>query len=67
MSANHIGETAGKIWDYLNSNGNASVAKLRKAVDADAFGVDAAIGWLAREDKVDLNKKGNSVQVFLRD
>ncbi len=66
MSANHIGETAGKIWEYLNSNGESTIAKLRKEVDADTFGVNAAIGWLAREEKVDLNKKGNSVQVFLR-
>ncbi|KAA3620059.1 MAG: hypothetical protein DWQ05_04850 [Calditrichaeota bacterium] len=61
-----IGETAGKIWEYLNNAGDSTIAKLRKEVDADTFTVSAAIGWLAREDKITLSKKGNSVQIFLR-
>lgn len=61
-----IGETAGKIWDALSANGESTIAKLRKEVDADAFIVNAAIGWLAREDKIELSKSGNSVKVGLK-
>ncbi len=61
-----IGETAGKVWQILNENGETSVAKLRTGTKSDAFTVNAAIGWLAREDKVEIHKAGNSVKVVLK-
>ncbi len=61
-----IGETAGAIYRELEANGSATTAKLKKAVEADAFIVQAAIGWLAREEKITLAKKGKSVVVALR-
>lgn len=66
MLTNNIGEAAGRIWEHLDVEGNSTVAKLRKELDLDAFSVNAAIGWLAREEKVELTKKGNSVSVALK-
>ncbi|KAA3615044.1 MAG: hypothetical protein D8M58_11370 [Calditrichaeota bacterium] len=64
--SNNIGETAGKVWDQLNSNGPMTVAKLKTALKADVFTLNAAIGWLAREDKIELGKVRNSVTVTLK-
>ena len=62
-----IGEVAGKVWHELHSNGESSAAKLKTKLKSDAFSVNAAIGWLAREDKVALKKSGNTVKVALKE
>jgi len=63
---NNIGEMAGKVWDQLNSNGAMSIAKLKTSLKADALILNASIGWLAREDKVELTKVRNSMTVTLK-
>lgn len=62
-----IGETAGRVWNELHQNGETTIAKLRTRLKADAFTLNAALGWLAREDKVALTKAGNTVRVELRE
>ncbi len=64
--SNTIGETAGKIWNQLNKNGSMTVAKLKTSLKADVFTLNASIGWLAREDKVELGKVRNSMTVTLK-
>lgn len=61
-----IGEVAGKVWDTLKSENEMSVAQLKKKVENNAFLLNAAIGWLAREDKLNFNKVGNSVKISLK-
>ena len=63
---NLIGEMAGSVYNELSANGPATVTKLKTALKADAFTLDAAIGWLAREDKVEVTKSGKSVKVTLK-
>lgn len=61
-----IGEMAGKVWSTLNEKGSMTVAKLKTALSADTFELNAAIGWLAREDKVDVVKTKSTVTVSLK-
>jgi len=61
-----IGETAGAIWQYLEKTGDATISQLIKSVKADDFLVAAALGWLAREDKVEVYVKGRSKRVKLK-
>lgn len=61
-----IGEMAGKVWNILNEKGNMTVTKLKTALNADAFVLNAAIGWLAREDKVEVVKTKTTVTVNLK-
>jgi len=61
-----IGVTAGKIWQQLDAHGESTVTKLKNAVNADTFSVSAALGWLAREDKVELTKSGRTIKVRLK-
>jgi len=53
-----IGETAGKVWEFLNEKGEANIIQLMQGVEADAGLILQAIGWLAREDKISIEKKG---------
>lgn len=61
-----IGEIAGKVWNDLNDKGNLTVAKLKTALKADVFVLNAAIGWLAREDKIEVSKTKSSITIKLK-
>ena len=61
-----IGLSAGQIYDYLNNNGESTFAKIKKELDLKGNFADLGLGWLAREDKVTISKKGSSVNVRLK-
>ena len=61
-----IGHVAGEIWHRLDSGGHQSITQLKKSISAPADVVMAAVGWLAREDKVEFSKSGRAVKVGLR-
>ena len=63
---NAIGEMAGSIYHQLEAKGESTVTKLKTALKADTFVLDAALGWLAREDKIELTKAGKSFKVSLK-
>ncbi len=61
-----IGFSAGRIYDYLNNNGESTFSKMKKELDLKGNFADLGLGWLAREDKVEISKKGTSVNVRLK-
>ena len=61
----HIGETAGEVWEVLDTQGPQSLAKLVKAVGKPRDLVMQAIGWLAREEKICIDEEGRSKLVSL--
>ncbi len=61
-----IGSSAGEIYNYLNVNGESSFSKMKKELDLKGNFADLGLGWLAREDKVEISKKGTSVNVRLK-
>lgn len=61
-----IGNAAGDIWRCLdNEGGSASMAKIREKTKLDTETVYLGLGWLAREDKIDLERRGRSLRVTL--
>ena len=60
-----IGQTAGQIWNYLNENGETTVTKMKKELDLKGNFAELGLGWLAREGKVEMSKKGTSTNVRL--
>jgi len=64
--SNNIGEMAGHVWSHLNNNGEMSITKLKSALKADVLTLNAALGWLEREDKVDIGKVKNAMTVYLK-
>lgn len=47
-----IGAAAGKIWEYLDENGATSVSKVTKETGISKNDAQRAIGWLAKEGKI---------------
>ena len=62
-----IGETAGKVWQFLNDKGEVNIIQLMKGVEADASLILQAIGWLAREDKLLIGKKGGYITYSVKE
>lgn len=60
-----IGETAGQVWNYLQANGECSLSALEKGVEAPKAMVAMAVGWLAREGKVNIKDQKRSVRISL--
>jgi outer membrane biosynthesis protein TonB len=61
-----IGFVAGDVWVYLTDNGQTSLATLKKEVNTTPELLCAAVGWLAREDKLDFEISGKTVKVALK-
>ncbi len=62
-----IGEIAGKVWMFLKQNGESNLNQLKKGIKADPNLILQAIGWLAREDKLRIEKKGRFVTYALKE
>jgi hypothetical protein len=61
-----IGETAGKVWKFLEDKGEANLTQMKKGVKADPNLILQAIGWLAREDKLQIEKKERFITYILK-
>ncbi|MBZ5641337.1 MAG: winged helix-turn-helix domain-containing protein [Acidobacteriia bacterium] len=61
-----IGKVAGAIWHALEANGEMTLTKLKKEISAEAPVFDWAIGWLAREDKLNLAREKRTVRACLK-
>jgi hypothetical protein len=61
-----VGVTAGKVWHALNDFGPLTVAQLKKKLNGSGDLVPFALGWLAREDKVDILQEKKSIKVVLK-
>ena len=62
-----IGETAGNVWQILSQNGPLSVTRLVEEVGEKHDMVMQALGWLAREEKIWIEKDGRKRIVSLRE
>ena len=52
-----IGRTAGRIWRILDIWEEADISTMMRLSEVDESQIQAAIGWLAREDKISVNEK----------
>ncbi len=64
--SNTIGNTAGKIWEYLDKNGATSVSKVTKETGINKNEAQRAIGWLAKEDKLIFEMEGRTELLSLK-
>lgn len=60
-----IGELAGYVWRFLEDEGESSFSAIADAVDAPRSKVSMAIGWLAREGKLEFNDEGRGSSIRL--
>jgi hypothetical protein len=61
-----IGDTAGIVWRALETKGPQSLSALKKNVKAPGDLVLMAVGWLAREAKLELELKGRTQLLRLK-
>lgn len=61
-----IGTNAGLVWNALNEGGKMDVKSLKKATQIKAEkDLYAALGWLAKENKLAFEKEGANLLVSL--
>ena len=63
METAKIGLNAGLVWRKLNENGSFPIQELARTLDLGAEDTALAIGWLARENKVYLERKNGVLYV----
>ena len=66
ISPAKIGQTAGEIWRVLTEEGELSLSALKKKGKAPTDLILIAVGWLAREEKLQFEPKGRSIRISLR-
>ena len=65
-SMEQIGETAGRVWHALDEQGPLTLAQLAKKIKAPRDVVMQAVGWLAHEQKIEIEESGRRRIVSLR-
>lgn len=61
-----IGEAAGRVWKILSVKGPLPKTRIAKAANVSPALANMAIGWLAREGKLEVRKERNSELIGLR-
>ena len=62
----NIGSVAGAVWHYLEKNSEATVTKLTREIGENERTILMAIGWLAREGKLDFEKRKQGTYITLK-
>ncbi len=61
-----VGENAGKVWHVLDEQGPQNVTQLKKKVGGSNGAVEMALGWLAREGKIEFEQQKKSLIIKLK-
>ena len=61
-----VGELAGEVWQLLANEGPLTLAQLKKKLAAQGELLSYALGWLAREDKIDFVSEKKTMRVQLK-
>lgn len=65
MNKYQIGSNAGVVWNVLKDNAHWDYDKLKEATGLNDRDLNAALGWLAREDKIEFETKGTHDSVYI--
>ena len=61
-----IGNTAGKIWNYLTAKDSATSMKIKADLGISNSLLFLSLGWLAREDKIEMSESENTYKIVLK-
>jgi len=56
-----FGAKAGRVWDALNKNGPSTIGDIVKATGLRRELVYGALGWLGRENKIVVERRGRAM------
>lgn len=65
MDRMKIGTNAGIVWQLLSDNAKWSYGSLKKKSGLKDKDLGAALGWLAREDKIEFEQEEDELYIFL--
>lgn len=61
-----IGKASGIIWQYLDAHSETTLSKLRQETKLSDDLLLMGLGWLAREDKVNLVQQKKTLKISLK-
>lgn len=61
-----IGNAAGIIWRYLDQHGEMPLSKLKQGTKLSDQLLLMAVGWLAKEEKLNFMKEGRTLKLSLK-
>lgn len=61
-----IGDAAGMSWQYLEQHGETTLSKLKQGTKLSDQLLLMALGWLARENKLNLVQQKRSLKISLK-
>lgn len=65
MNKKSIGTNAGIIWRIMNNNMSWNYAELKEKSGLSDMDLCAAIGWLARENKIEFEDNSKEQRIYL--
>ena len=65
MNKSEIGLNAGKVWQLLSDYTRWSYGSLKRKSGLKDKELGAALGWLAREDKIEIHQEEDELYVSL--
>lgn len=65
MNKGEIGTNAGKVWHLLSNNQRWTYDELKVKSELSETDFAAAIGWLARENKIEFEGEQETMYIFL--
>lgn len=65
MDKEQIRNLAGIVWRTLNEKGKLSFKDLQRETMLDSESVSTAIGWLAREDKINFDEQNGTTAFYV--
>jgi hypothetical protein len=61
-----FGVKAGIVWEALNQNGPSTIGDIVQATSLRREEVYGALGWLGRENKIAVERRGRAIVFSLR-
>ena len=61
-----VGEAAGQVWQVLSNEGPLTVTQLKNKLNGTSDVMSFALGWLARENKIEISQEKKTFRVRLR-
>lgn len=65
MKKEEIGNFAGIVWRTLSDKGSLSLEDLQRETRLDTESVCTAIGWLARENKIEFDEQNGITSFYV--
>ena len=61
-----FGLKAGTVWEALNQNGPSTIGDIAQATSLRREEISGALGWLGRENKISIERRGRAMVFTLR-